>query len=36
MAELDSREEGFVQNGELVAGQPQSPTLMDAGQYRER
>ncbi len=36
MAELDGREEGFVQNGELVNGMPQSPTLVDAGHYRER
>ena len=36
MAELDGREEGFVQNGELAAGQPQGPTLVDAGRYRER
>ena len=32
----DGREEGFVQNGELAAGQPQGPTLVDAGRYRER
>ena len=36
MAELDGREEGFVQNGELVNGMLQSPTLVDAGHYRER
>ena len=36
MAELDGREEGSVQNGELVSGMPQSPTLVDAGHYRER
>ena len=36
MAELDGREEGFVQNGKLVSGMPQSPTLVNAGQYRER
>ena len=36
IAELDGREEGFVQNGKLVSGMPQSPTLVDAGQYRER
>ena len=36
MSELDGREEGFVQNGALVSGMPQSPTLVDAGHYRER
>ena len=36
MAELDGREEGFIQNGALVSGMPQSPTLVDAGHYRER
>ena len=36
IAELDCREEGFVQNGDLVSGLPQSPTLVDAGHYRER
>ncbi|NKB65931.1 MAG: arylsulfatase [Candidatus Latescibacteria bacterium] len=34
--ELAGREEGFVQDGELVAGRPQSPTLSGAGRYMER
>ncbi len=32
IAELDGREEGFVQGGDLVAGRPQRPTLAHAGQ----
>ncbi len=34
--ELEGREEGFAQNGALVVGRPQSPTLAGAGIYRER
>jgi arylsulfatase len=34
--ELAGREEGFVQDGALVAGRPQRPTLTDAGRYRAR
>jgi len=34
--ELAGREEGFVQNGALVVGRLQSPTLAGAGTYRER
>ncbi|MCB2026849.1 MAG: hypothetical protein KDG56_18935, partial [Ottowia sp.] len=34
--ELTGREEGFVQNGELVVGRPQSPTLADVGRYAAR
>jgi len=34
--ELAGREEGFVQDGALVAGRPQRPTLTDAGVYRKR
>lgn len=36
IAELTGREEGFVRNGELVPGRPQSPTLTNAGQYHAR
>lgn len=34
--ELAGREEGFVQNGQLVTGCAQSPTLAHAGRYGER
>lgn len=34
--ELAGREEAFVQNGDLVVGRPQSPTLVDAGRYGAR
>ncbi|MEZ4621629.1 MAG: arylsulfatase [Caldilineaceae bacterium] len=36
LGELTGREEGFVQNGALVAGRPQSPTLSDTGRYKVR
>lgn len=36
VAELDGREEGFAQDGRLMAGRPQGPTLADAGVYRAR
>ncbi|MEZ4679310.1 MAG: sulfatase-like hydrolase/transferase [Caldilineaceae bacterium] len=36
LGELTGREEGFVQNGALVAGRPQSPTLSDPGRYKVR
>ena len=36
IAELDGREEGYVQNGNLEVGRPISPTLAEAGRYRER
>lgn len=36
IAELDGREEGFVQDGALIVGRPQHPTLQDAGTYLER
>ena len=34
--ELTGREEGLVQNGDLVVGCPQSPTLVNEGHYQER
>jgi arylsulfatase A-like enzyme len=34
--ELEGREEGFVQDGALVVGRPQSPTLINAGRWQER
>ena len=34
--ELAGREEGFVQDGNLVVGRAQSPTLVNAGWYQER
>ena len=34
--ELSGREEGFVQDGQLMTGRPQSSTLTDAGYYRTR
>ncbi len=34
--ELQGREEGFVQNNDLVVGRPQSPTLSDPGRYQAR
>ena len=36
MEELAGREEGFVQDGELVVGRPQSPTLVSVGRYQAR
>ena len=36
ITELAGREEGFVQNGELVVGQTQIPTLANAGRYQAR
>lgn len=34
--ELEGREEGFVQEGKLVVGRPQSPTLSEPGHYQPR
>jgi arylsulfatase A-like enzyme len=34
--ELAGREEGFVQDGDLVVGRPQSPTLVNVGHYQQR
>jgi arylsulfatase A-like enzyme len=36
IGELDGREEGFIQVGQLTAGRPQGPTLSGAGRYAPR
>lgn len=36
IAELDGREEGYVQGGDLAVGRRVSPTLVEAGRYLER